>query len=262
MAFVNDGSVHRTGIKNEHRVVAKINEGRKPSAYGASATARQLGGTKNKADMIVSEANGNEKGVSIKKKEGAKTGSYDYINSSAAFRGLQQSNSSAQNVLKTIRDIKNGEYSDKRTARKAFNQASYNCLKNINSQELRKFLISYVYEPYEGLDFVISDRKAGIDYFASDFLHNSDVGQAISDPSYVPSLVFKSGRAATSASIMFTKNGQTYDFGLRIRLVLNNGVGALMGLSEANKSSQPVLKVQQDGVNKVIQRNQNIFTTF
>jgi hypothetical protein len=262
MAYVNDGSVHKTGIRNEHRVVAKINEGKIPSAYGASATASQLGGTKNKADMVVSYGSVKERAVSIKKKEGTKTGSYDYINSSAAFRDLLQSNGSAQNVLTTVRNIKNGKYSDKSTARKAFNQASYNCLKSISSQELEQFLKSYVYEPYEGLDIVISDREVNVDHFAEDFMCNSDIGQAINDPSYIPVLVFKNGRAATSATIIFTKNGRTYDFGLRIRLVLNNGIGALMGLSTSNSSSSPVLKLQQDKVNKVIERNQNIFTTF
>ena len=60
----------------------------------------------------------------------------------------------------------------------------------------------------------------------------------------------KSGRAKSSAQIL--RNGVVTN--LRLRVVLNNGVGALIGLSKSNKNSIPVIKVQQDAVNKEIGR--------
>jgi hypothetical protein len=44
------------------------------------------------------------------------------------------------------------------------------------------------------------------------------------------------------------KDGLGVNTHLRLRLVTNNGVTALLGLSEANKNSILTLKIQQDAV--------------
>ena len=46
--------------------------------------------------------------------------------------------------------------------------------------------------------------------------------------------------------------GNVHNHNLRGRLVSNNGISAMLGLSSSNKSSTPVFKVQQDRVDKVI----------
>jgi hypothetical protein len=56
------------------------------------------------------------------------------------------------------------------------------------------------------------------------------------------------GRAKTSRMVFRRKDGVEVNTNLRIRLVLNNGVNALLGLSEKNKTSIPCLKIQQDRV--------------
>ena len=57
------------------------------------------------------------------------------------------------------------------------------------------------------------------------------------------------GRWIDSAKIMFEdEEGNTIDHGLRIRVVTNNEIGALIGTSKANKSSQGVVKIQQDNI--------------
>jgi len=48
------------------------------------------------------------------------------------------------------------------------------------------------------------------------------------------------------------KDGQEVNTHLRMRLVLNNGVGALLGKSEKNKCSIPCLKIQQDKVDVLL----------
>ena len=48
------------------------------------------------------------------------------------------------------------------------------------------------------------------------------------------------------------KDGVSINTNLRIRLVLNNGVNALIGQSTKNKSSMPCLKIQQDRVNLLL----------
>ena len=83
------------------------------------------------------------------------------------------------------------------------------------------------------------------------------------DYDYEPELVF--GRGKTSAKIILKNSkGDEIDHNLRIRLVLNNGVGALIGLSKSNSNSAPVIKIQQDRCDKMMERlkKQKIVTVF
>ena len=47
--------------------------------------------------------------------------------------------------------------------------------------------------------------------------------------------------------------GAIMDTGLRLRLTSNNGIKAFLGLSKANKNSQVVLKLQQDGISNLLE---------
>lgn len=60
--------------------------------------------------------------------------------------------------------------------------------------------------------------------------------------------VLKAGRAKESRQMWRVKNGVEVNTHLRLRLVTNNGVSALLGLSNANKNSILTLKIQQDSV--------------
>jgi hypothetical protein len=62
----------------------------------------------------------------------------------------------------------------------------------------------------------------------------------------------KTSRAKTSRMIYRRKDGIEVNTDLRLRLVLNNGVGALVGQSEKNKCSIPCLKIQQDKVGTLL----------
>jgi len=59
-------------------------------------------------------------------------------------------------------------------------------------------------------------------------------------------------RAKTSRMIFRRKDGVEVNTDLRLRMVLNNGVGALLGQSAKNKCSIPCLKIQQDRVDKLL----------
>jgi hypothetical protein len=77
------------------------------------------------------------------------------------------------------------------------------------------------------------------------------VVQLIED-GYVPSIDVKNGKS--SGRIIFTKDDETVDCGLRIRVHTNNGATALLNAGGSNKSSQFVLKFQQDGVVGLLNR--------
>ena len=68
---------------------------------------------------------------------------------------------------------------------------------------------------------------------------------------YVP-FIQKVNKISTSRKILFKKDNDVRDLGLRVRLVTNNGIGAMLGLSKSNKNSSLVLKIQQDKVHNLI----------
>jgi hypothetical protein len=56
-------------------------------------------------------------------------------------------------------------------------------------------------------------------------------------------------KAKTSRQIWIkTPDGNEINTNLRVRLLLNNGITALLGQSEKNKSASPCLKIQQDNI--------------
>jgi hypothetical protein len=67
---------------------------------------------------------------------------------------------------------------------------------------------------------------------------------------YTASINVKIGKS--SGRIIFSKGNEQIDVGLRIRVHTNNGVTALLGISSSNKSSQFVMKFQQDGIKKLL----------
>ena len=70
----------------------------------------------------------------------------------------------------------------------------------------------------------------------------------------------KTTLAKTSRMIFRRKDGIEINTNLRLRMVLNNGLGALIGKSEKNKCSIPCLKIQQDKVGTLISKLVNTIT--
>lgn len=251
MAFKTDGSIHHSGIKNEVRIVEKLNMGAIKKIYPnlpSTVTARQLGGTKHKQDVSIFDGDDEIKKISVKdKSKGSNSGSYDYINSSKAVKQI----SALQGYVNGVNQARISGRS-KEEVRDSLNALSCGVLSRLTSTEIKSILVEYVCEKYVGFDLLISDGKANQDYLIH--FANTPLNHAIMN--YAPSFEPATKRGQTSRKIIFTDHhGNTYDYGLRFRLVLNNGVGALLGLSKSNKNSQPVIKIQQDKVSSLIERN-------
>ena len=60
------------------------------------------------------------------------------------------------------------------------------------------------------------------------------------------------GQSSRKVILRSAITGAIMDTGLRLRLTSNNGIKAFLGLSKANKNSQVVLKLQQDGISNLI----------
>ena len=102
-------------------------------------------------------------------------------------------------------------------------------------------------------------REAALEYSVTEDVNNT--------PNRIYYLKHKPG--TTSAQIMYRQTdnvdlsvgpGSEYNTQLRVRLVLNNGVGAFLGLSTKNKYSVPCIKIQQDGVDALLDGITNKFT--
>jgi len=240
MGFKTDGSSHTNGIKNEERVAQKLLTSANtlfPNLNNEFVVALK-GGTQNKADLVISTANGTEIPVSIKNKKSLKKGSYDYVNSSAAVKEC----ASLQDVGSRIKqlDLNRPEDVIREDVKTVFNGA----MKNLTSANIRSILNEHVNAKNKGMVVVISDRENQTDYK----FNFDDMPLKHSIENHTPKLSW--GRGRTSAKVVFEdNNGNVFDHNLRIRVALNNGVGALM---DPTASSIPVIKVQQDKVNKVI----------
>lgn len=245
MAWKTDGSVHEEGIANEVNLRTRLLHGGLAASLFPDLLSefevRHRGGTQYKQDIEVSDLH-TTKMISAKRKKSIYTGSFDYINTS---RVINQN--SFFNPLKNIvSSLKNSESSVSK-ARKTFTDASHDMMKEMSGDMLKQILKEHVADKNKDMTMIVTDTTTKTDY-AYNF-KDTPLYDAICR--YTP--VFKWGRGKTSARIVFNDSeGNEYDLGLRGRLVLNNGVKALLGKSNANKSSQAVFKVQQDKVAEML----------
>ena len=210
--------------------------------YGLTSKAviDHKGGTQHKADVHITDGSRTIP-ISIKKKKKLSGGSFDYINSSSAL-----SSSIFNGVKQEAKRIKNSKNSVS-TERKAVNTVCYNTMLNMTSDDLKDILTKYVLKANTEMSMLITETSTKAVYT----YNFKDTPLAESIKSHTPK--FKWGRGKTSAKIVFQDDkGNTLDHGIRIRLVSNNGIRAMMGKSKANKRSVPVIKIQQDRVSGML----------
>ena len=256
MAFNTSGESHKNGLKGEGDTKCLI-ENSYTKLFGNAPTVLRRGGTKYKEDLLV---NNNFK-LSCKNRQ-SKSGSFDYLNSSASVKLLT---SQAAKKLKKFLDSKKHLYKGMGFNRKTlkpvidierakFNDLSENVLLSMSSSEIERIVLDGMKEYIKDPDFYFSithrPRKRLILFPAQELplikLIKNQTGLKFS---------LAQTKGKTSARILIEDNtGSVHDFGLRLRLVLNNGIAALLAGTDASKnsSSQVVLKLQQDEPDKQI----------
>ncbi len=231
--FTTTGEVHHGGIQNELDVINALND---VGVYDVPVTHK--GGTQNKADAYAGD-----KGISIKRKKDINNGSYDYLNSTVPVATLPFTE--LLDVWKEETLALSGDKKD--IAKRAFEVCSSFILDAVDTDTLTD-IVSHTFEAQAGMDIAITDQATDILYlFSAD---DMEVPRLLAD-GYKAQIV-KVNKVQTSRKIVFVKGDDIVDTGLRIRLVTNNGIGAMMGLSKANKTSSVVVKIQQDKVRRVI----------
>tara|TARA_Y100000590_G_C15651460_1_gene988909 strand:- start:359 stop:1147 length:789 start_codon:yes stop_codon:yes gene_type:complete len=251
MPYNTTGASHRDGVSNEQKIVQFLNSTADEKALKLKSLFRpnlnlqfvQIGGTKSVSDMDIRDITTGQKvcGVSIKNH---KQGSYDYVNTSKLGDYLPAAIvSTLKEGVKAIKGKYFGQEDKLPEARtevatlleQAFTQFNdaiiRQVIQEINDRNPRLVIIN---------DIANKQLKCYLD---------SSFTELSAEP-YKSTNVYtlKTTRAKTSRQIM--RNGIVTN--LRLRVSLNNGVKALLGLSKANKYSIPVIKIQQDSVDKVL----------
>lgn len=273
--FKRDGSTHYSGISREQQLIQilsnpesairgeigrRIGSGSSDSELNPAVSGlefRHVGGTGTKIDA---EAYCATTGsclytLSVKNHQ-SKSGTFDWTNTSKGFPGLEACMESLKQIkldfLQTEESLRNVDQ-----VRTRVNGIFSDILDRIgaDSEFLRSILAS-IYEGNPDGMVVFLAAKDQVVYFPKSELSVLRDASA-SDTKYMYYLKHKPGTA--SAQIMYRQSvdlsvgpGSEYNTQIRIRLVLNNGVGAFLGLSPKNKYSVPCIKIQQDGVDALL----------
>jgi hypothetical protein len=121
-------------------------------------------------------------------------------------------------------------------------------LDNLTSTDIIE-LLSKIYKTEENTNYIIVNDKKTNKLIMFDE-HNLDT---YCNPNHNHNFILKKSYAKTSRQIFIKKDdGVEINTNFRIRLLLNNGVSALLGKSSKNKTSVPCLKIQQDNVDEFI----------
>jgi hypothetical protein len=239
-----DGSSHKTGIKNEERIAGILKTNPKPLLGDITLPYKVVlkGGTKFKEDIVI-ESDTHSIPISIKLKKDLTKGSFDYVNTTTPV--------AKYDCFKPIKDVVEKFKSSglgKEVARSALNRAAYTILKDMNSAVLKEILLEHVDDKNKKMLFIVTNQ-ADRQIYAYEY-KETDLHDAINN--CTPFLEFTRAGETSSAKIVFeNKKGEMLNLGLRLRVVTNNGVGKLVS---PKGNSSPVVKIQQDRTDKVIER--------
>ena len=245
--FKRDGSTHYSGIQNEHTIVDTLNSD--TSIIGKSLRSNpdwmvsHKGGTQTKADaVIINKTTGDVcKTISIKNH---KTGTFDWLNSTVALSDtLKEAFKRDVSIIKENYKVN----PDIDTARLAADIMFNDALVQISGDDLFiRGLLQSIYQKYTDFIIIHSEKEKKYVCFEKD-----ELLELMCYPDEIYYLKHKQG--CCSAQIMRRSlSGIETNTHLRVRLVLNNGINALVGQSSKNKSSVPCIKIQQDNVEHFI----------
>ena len=244
MPYNIDGEVHHAGVANEDNTVnlcnARIPENIQEDYPGMRLTFRKEGGTSLVSDMgiyadAVRVAGGSDKLH--------RNGTFDHVNTSKVLDYLPCE--SLQNMLVDFRRDHFRDSSVVDRVKATIKDATNTMWNTMTSDGIRRLLILLDERTPEWM-FVREPEEMSV------FRHTEmrEFSEFPRDESWT--YVLKSARAKESRQIWREKDGLSVNTNLRVRLVTNNGVSALLGLSNANKNSILTVKIQQDQVGKLL----------
>jgi predicted XRE-type DNA-binding protein len=251
MTFPTQGQNHAGGIKNEKEIVRYMNGSPEniinrflEKRYGSKIKNwTHQGGTQQKQDASVLFESTESTGISIKNH---KSGTFDWLNTT---KGV---NDSLKGDISKFKDENLGAIIPKRGGvRSKLDNIFNSYLDSLSSKDISELLDKIYMNEENTRHIIINDRKKNRLIFFDE--SNLD---CYCNTRWNHNFFLKStSRAKTSRQIWIrSPDGTEINTNLRIRAHLNNGITALLGTSESNKTSVPCLKIQQDKVNLFIKR--------
>lgn len=237
--------VHQIGIRNEQTLLTLLNRGLFSNLFSEGTNFIKRGGTQTTSD--IDAVYGEEiQGISVKNWSGA---THDWVNTSR-FMISKEINKIFQNRIRkqcenyTPEDYKHNEKRIRDYTEIIFDKILG--LTHVWEGEVERIL-GDLYDRYPE-HVIVTDNKN------SRFIHypkcedNFKEFVLCSSPDW--NVFFKQGRGKSSRQIWrkCVTTGQEVNTNLRLRVVLNNGVGALCGFSKSNNNSSICLKIQQENV--------------
>jgi len=235
-----DGSSHKDGIKNEQSLIETLQSGAAQRLYPRLSDGFKVvkrGGTRFKQDMEIIDGDETIL-ISAKKKDEIGKGSFDWVNSSSVTKSIP----CLKEFADTVKDIGN-IHNIKGTAKLGVLTASHKALNKLTSSDVSTILQEHVSNKNKDMKVIISETSTGTNWEYN--FQDSPLNNSIKNHTPMVQL----GDGIDSAKIIFFDNkGNRFDHGIRIRIVTNNGIGALIGQSKSNNSSIAVVKIQQDNI--------------
>jgi hypothetical protein len=240
MPYNTTGEVHHAGVGAEADTAALFTSA-PPSNIAAAypdktLTFRQEGGTQTVSDVAVYADGIRVDEISSKLH---RKGTFDHINTSKVGEYIPCEALVA--TISRLRTEHRGDASAVSAVRAALKEATNATWDSMTSEGIQTLLNAV---DARTPAWMAVKEKSEISVFRH--AEMEELAKHPKDPSVTYSL--RAARAKESRQIWRTKDGVDTNTHLRLRLVTNNGVTALLGLSAANKNSILTLKIQQDAV--------------
>ena len=237
--------VHQIGIKNENNLLKLLNSGLFSNIFTHGTNFIKRGGTQTTSDIDAVYGD-NIQGISAKNWSGA---THDWVNTSK-FTISKEINKIFQNrVRKKCESYTPEDYKHNETKIKNYTDILFDNilrLPQVWEREVERIL-GDLYDRYPE-HVIVTDKKN------NRFIHYPKCEQNFQEFVHCSSqdwkVFFKQGRGKSSRQIWrkCVTSGLEINTNLRLRVVLNNGVGALCGFSSSNNNASICLKIQQEGV--------------
>ena len=268
MAFLCNGSNHRTGIKNEVYMTKRFNEDLTTKIFPEiieNFIAEQRGGTSYKEDGVIlcKDTGLVLKRLSFKKKAKTRNGTFDWVNTTTYITEEKKKKCKLIQALSDVIDL--AKITQQTSVindiiveqfRHKVHQATEETLNNFKSEDIRSMVKTLMIDSNEDIDVTVTTLDTGNIYYFPFSEHN--IIKLIQDVDVQFALYKKSKKQfcdsrTIMASIVDPETGMTkmIDTGVRIRLHLNNGVSAMLGVSNTNSTSVFCIKFQQDNFDEI-----------
>jgi hypothetical protein len=246
MPYRIDGIVHHIGVKTEQALVTLFNQA-PPACIQTAYPGRQLtfehrGGTRGVDDIEVLSDGQRITGMSVK--HHGKSGTFDYINTTEFPSGVAA-------LPAQIAQLKSQHHKKPESlpeVRRTLAQSINATWGNFTSEDIRLLLKRANERNSEWMCIQTTTDCIVVN-------HNRLEELAVHP--YDESVVYQlraPKSAKSSRQIWRIKDGKETNTHIRLRMALNNGVTAFLGLSTANTTSVLTIKLQQDNVDGLLKQ--------